>query len=313
MPELPPESVILWKYLDPTTRSSLYARCRQGTLVKLHRGAYVESHLWQDLDEDARHRARSLAVALHLGDETVFSHLSAAALWRLPRVGRWPERPHIAGPRGGGGSESTVFVRHAFGVPDRVETIDGLNVTTLATTVVDVASTTGFAHAVVVADAALRRNLHPIPGVPQTQLSRADLLDELSRISLRHGARRAGSVIDFADGRADRPGESMSRVNMDLAGITQPELQVPMLGASGKAYDVDFWWPQFNVIGEFDGKYKYTDPRYMSGRTAEQVLYDEKLREDDLRAAQHGFTRWPWATAVSPTLLRAHLARAGVR
>lgn len=75
---------------------------------------------------------------------------------------------------------------------------------------------------------------------------------------------------------------------------------------------VDFWWPDFNVIGEFDDKHKYTDPRYMNGRTAQQVLYDEKLREDDLRAASHGFTRWPWATAVSPALLRAHLAPAGV-
>lgn len=100
---------------------------------------------------------------------------------------------------------------------------------------------------------------------------------------------------------------------MHLARLTAPELQVRMLGASGKEYVVDFWWPQFNVIGEFDGKYKYTDQQYMNGRTAQQVLYDEKLREDDLRAARHGFTRWPWATAASPVLLRAHLARAGVR
>lgn len=86
-----------------------------------------------------------------------------------------------------------------------------------------------------------------------------------------------------------------------------------MVGASGKTYIVDFWWERFNVIGEFDGKYKYTDPSYMNGRSSQQVLYEEKLREDDLRAASHGFTRWPWATAISPVLLREHLRRAGVR
>jgi hypothetical protein len=100
---------------------------------------------------------------------------------------------------------------------------------------------------------------------------------------------------------------------MHLARVTAPELQVDMIGASGRRYTVDFWWPEFNVIGEFDGKYKYTDPDHMGGRTAAQVHYDEKVREDDLRAASHGFSRWGWATAISPTLLRTYLRRAGVR
>lgn len=311
MPELPRESIILSRHLDPAACKNVSARHRRDELVRLHRGAYVESEKWLSLDADAQHRARALAVAVHFGEEFVFSHLTATALWRLPRMGLLPLLPHVAGPLGGG-SRRAAFVRHGLGVPESIE-IDTLQVTTLCATVIDVAATVGFAHGVVVADAALRRNAHPVAVVPPTSLSRTQLVGDLARVSASHGAAKAARVIEFADGRADRPGESISRVSMHLAGVTPPELQVSMLGASGKVYDVDFWWPEFNVIGEFDGKFKYTDPRYMSGRTAQEVLYDEKLREDDLRAAQHGFSRWPWATALSPTLLRAHLARAGVR
>lgn len=305
------QSVILSGHLDLADRKNLLRRHSRGEVVQLHRGAYVESSIWVALDADARHRALSLAVALHFGGDPVFCQLTAAAFWRLPRIGAWPLAPHIAGAKGAA-SRTAAFVRHGTGLPRVAETIDGLRVTTLAATVVDVAASVGFAHGVVIADAALRRTLQPVEGVPRTTLVRAELEQELQRISLTHGARRACRVVQFADPRADRPGESMSRVSMLLGGVALPQVQRSLTGASGKAYTVDFFWEQFNVIGEFDGKYKYTDPAYMNGRTPQQVLYDEKLREDDLRAASHGFTRWPWATAMSPTLLRAHLARAGV-
>ncbi|WP_157155293.1 hypothetical protein [Diaminobutyricimonas sp. LJ205] len=185
--------------------------------------------------------------------------------------------------------------------------------TTLARTAVDLAATIPFGHAVTVMDAGLRRATHPRFDVPPTPLTRDELYQELDLIPLRRGRLRASRVIEFADGAADRPGESMSRVSMLLAGVTMPLLQVPITGASGRVYVVDFWWPQFNVVGEFDGRFKYTDPEYMQGRTGEQVLLDEKAREDDIRAADHGMSRWPWEVAVSPERLRAHLRNAGVR
>ena len=59
---------------------------------------------------------------------------------------------------------------------------------------------------------------------------------------------------------------------MFRAGITMPLLQVELFGASGRRYFVDFWWPEFRVIGEFDGKDKYRNPVFFGGRTAEQAL-----------------------------------------
>lgn len=78
-------------------------------------------------------------------------------------------------------------------------------------------------------------------------------------------------------------------------------------------WHVDFYWPGCQLIGEFDGKGKYTNPEFASGRTPEQILLDEKFREDDLRAMGHGFTRWGWEMAQSPARLRRQLVDAGLR
>lgn len=297
----------------PGERNAFYARVDRGELVRLCRGAYMRAAVWSTLHPDARHRALVKAVAALSSPDVVFSHSSAAALWRLPRIGSWPSQVHAVDAVATGGRSSHRLIRHAVGVPRVVDQIDGLVVTSLARSVVDLARTEPFAAAVAAADAALRRTEHPWREVPSTTLTRTDLFEELANIPLRHGTARARRVIEFADGAADRPGESLSRVSMLSAGITMPELQVPLYGASGRRYVVDFFWRKFNVIGEFDGLDKYVNPVYLRGRTSAQVLQDEKRREDDLRAAGHGMSRWEWAVAISPRRLRAQLALAGVR
>ncbi len=177
----------------------------------------------------------------------------------------------------------------------------------------DVAATNSFVEGVTALDAALRRTLHPLAGVPRTFLTREDLLREVARISLTHGRAKAMRAAEFADARADRPGESISRASMSIAGVPTPRLQVELQGVSGRWYVVDFWWPEFAHIGEFDGRSKYTDPRFLRGRTPDRALLDEKAREDDLRAAGHGMSRWTWEVALSPQRLRLLLRAAGVR
>ncbi|WP_167047241.1 hypothetical protein [Salinibacterium sp. ZJ454] len=297
----------------PGERSAFFGRARKGEFVAVARGVYVTAEQWAALDQDARYRARVKAAAAAADRMLVFSHHSATAIWELPWVGAWPEQVHVVDESAVGGRSTASVVRHTVGIPQDTVAIDGLAVTSLARTIVDMARVSSFAKAVTVADAALRRTRHPRAGVPRTFLTRDDLDQELGTVPLRHGSVKARQVIEFADGAADRPGESLSRANMRIAGLTMPQLQVPIAGASGRIYYVDFWWPEFNLAGEFDGKGKYTDPAFMQGRTPEQVLYDEKLREDDIRRADHGMSRWPWHVAISPTRLAAHLRAAGVR
>lgn len=280
------------------------------------------------MDRHEQYRARIHAAAAILAPDTVFSHESAAALWRLPWVGSWPSLVHTTGPSEPGGRSNASLFRHTTGIPPGCLNIDGLVVTPLARTVVDIARTVAFGSAVTVADAALRRTSHPldpvtaslvgagsvsVSSVPATQLTKANLVDELTLVPLCHGSAKARAVIEFSDGRADRPGESMSRVSMLRAGLPLPQLQVPLRGQSGRIWFADFWWPLHSLIGEFDGKWKYTDPEFMNGRTPEQVLLDEKYREDDLRAAGYRVSRWDWGVALSSTRLRAKLVAAGLR
>lgn len=281
-------------------RAGLYQSAKRRRVTRVQPGCYVESSYWAALTPHSRHCARAHLAALRFGEDLEFSHLTAAALWRLPVIGVWPSRVHVASPRGSGAQPTRTLFRHRLGLDPDAETIDGLRVSSLAVTVAQVAASEAFAAGVVVADAALRRH-------PDTDLGRA-----AAAIPLHHGRARALAVADFADGRADRPGESISRVSMRAAGLPMPGVQVELHGASGARYVVDFLWPQCRLIGEFDGAVKYRDPEFLRGRTPEQALADEKYREDDLRAAHHGMSRWGWTVANSPPLLAQQLRRAGL-
>ncbi len=285
-------------------RARFFAAVQRQEYVALRRGAYLPMDVWSGLSVDERYRSTVVATATLADADLLFSHHSAAALLRLPWIGRWPTQVHVTTERESGGRSSSSLRRHATGLPSAWTEVDGLAVTTLTRTVVDLARCSRFAPAVAVADAALRRD---------ASLDLPALLAELENVPLRHGSARARRVLEFADGAADRPGESLSRANMFLAGLPAPMLQQELVGASGARWTVDFYWPTYRLIGEFDGRAKYEDPRFMGGRTAQQVLYDEKLREDDLRAAGFGFSRWPWAIALSPEKLRRHLVAAGLR
>ncbi|MDY1004863.1 hypothetical protein [Curtobacterium sp. CFBP9011] len=78
---------------------------------------------------------------------------------------------------------------------------------------------------------------------------------------------------------------------------------------------VDFWISSLGVVLEFDGQQKYVDPTMLAGRDAAQVLWQEKIREDQLRALPEVRTviRVTWWHLAEPERLRALLRQHGVR
>jgi hypothetical protein len=74
----------------------------------------------------------------------------------------------------------------------------------------------------------------------------------------------------------------------------------------------DFYWEGSRTVGEFDGIAKYQKPEYLKGRTPGQVVVDEKLREDRIRATGRNVVRWMWADLWSPGELERKLSAAGV-
>jgi hypothetical protein len=119
--------------------------------------------------------------------------------------------------------------------------------------------------------------------------------------------------VEFADGLSGSPGESLSRVQMQAIGVDPPQLQVPFHDADGHIGDVDYYWPELGIAGEFDGDSKYGDARrYATHLTAQEVLLAEKRREDRLRRVVRGVVRWGWATARDRRALATLLAAQGI-
>ena len=101
----------------------------------------------------------------------------------------------------------------------------------------------------------------------------------------RRGVARIEAVAQFADGRAESPKESESRVVIAELGFAAPELQYEVFDADGLAGRADFAWPSERTLGEYDGKTKYFDEQLTGGLSPEQILWKEKRREERLRAA----------------------------
>ncbi len=100
---------------------------------------------------------------------------------------------------------------------------------------------------------------------------------------------------------------------MHLQGLPTPMLQQEFRDHRGLIGIVDFWWPEFGLIGEFDGLGKYTREEMLAGRSPAEAVVAEKLREDRLRALGPRVVRWGWETAISPPRLADTLRRAGLR
>jgi hypothetical protein len=97
-----------------------------------------------------------------------------------------------------------------------------------------------------------------------------------------------------------------------VIGCPRPLLQTPYYDRAGFIGEADFDWPDYGTVGEADGDIKYLDPGFRNGRTAEQVVLDEKIREDRFRALPRTVSRWRWAIAIRPERLRERLMTAGL-
>jgi hypothetical protein len=153
--------------------------------------------------------------------------------------------------------------------------------------------------AVAAGDAALRLGLLP-----------AGLA--LGLVAMEHwpGVRAARRVVHFLDQRSESPGESVSRVRMHLDGLPAPELQQEILGPDGRVIArVDFLWRERRLVGEFDGRVKY-GRLLRPGQSAEEVLFEEKLREDRIRDEDYGVVRWIWPDLRERYVLRDRIRRA---
>ncbi|TDE09524.1 type IV toxin-antitoxin system AbiEi family antitoxin domain-containing protein [Jiangella asiatica] len=266
-----------------------------GAWVAIRRGAYVEATVWKRMNDLELHRARCQAVLLQMAVPAVLSHTSAA-VWLGTRV--WGadlscvhvSRRDLHAPR----REAGVH-HHAGRLSEaEVRVVDGVATTTPARTALDVARTTPFESAVVTVDGILA----------ESATTSAELLEVLDTMRDWRGARAAGRVVEFADGRSESVGESRHRVQLERIGLPRPELQLNLPGPDGTDDRVDFYFEGYATIGEFDGREKY-GRLLRPGESAGDAVWREKIREDRLRDRGLQVVRSVWADLYRDDLVAA--------
>ncbi|MFD6699754.1 MULTISPECIES: hypothetical protein [unclassified Microbacterium] len=268
-------------------------------LIRVRRGRYVHADDWAVLWNEERHLLDVIAAHRNAPlPGLVFWGPSAAVLHGLPLY-RWrPEQVHaiVLGARHSRARARLML--HDVAVDQaEITNVDGIGCTTVDRTVLDLLCGASAEVGLSAADAALRSEaVQRHEQDPELAAAwRARMGERTGRIHVR-GIRKARELIRFADGRAQLPGESVSRLHLLRLGFRRVPLQTPVRGPEGEEFWLDFAFPRCHAFGEFDGQGKYRDPRLRGGREIEEIVLAEKHREDIVR----GVTGWRTVRWGSP-------------
>lgn len=282
-----------------------------GELLAVRPGIYAFQRETESLTDEQRTVVRARALCLVSDRTPVFCALTSAILRGIPVAGRLPKELHVMVEATRPGAAAGVIRHGDGGWAPRVEASGPFLLTDLARTVADVARIEPFDTAVCVSDGALARVAAPLSVAddPGTEDDEAESLRSaaLARAEpFRYGRAKANRVLEFARHRADGPGESISRIRLHQLGYSV-RLQVPVPGPRRGSH----YWIDFDVggsWGEFDGRVKYRAVEMLRGKSAADVLDDEKQREDWIRGTtQRSLARWMWEDVRSPAALGARL------
>ena len=256
-------------------------RLSRKTWRRVRRGAYAARELVSGADDLALHRLRVHAVMAAAQIDVVVSGVSAAILhgfdlWRpsLARVQLTSENDTAR-------LERDVHHHQAELLPEDVVVVNGLRVTSIARTLVDIARASDFEQGVVAADSALR-----LLECPST-----DLRPLIDRYGQWPGGRRLARMFNFADGRADNVAESRTRVLLHTALLPPMTPQVFIYDERYALLGIaDLVALGHGTLVEFDGRAKYG----IDGRDVRGQLIAEKVRSDRLADLGYEISRAMW-------------------
>lgn len=213
--------------------------CQRGILVRRYRGVYAVGTSRLSV------RGRLLAAVLACGDQTLVSHRSAAALWRLSDL---YEPLDVIRPRGGESRRPGIRI-HRPREFERIawQHLHGIPVTSAAQTLFDLASVVKLEDLEDMAAAAQRRRL----------ITAENLRDVLAANAWRPGATTFGALVEELDLDVLKTRSRMERRIIRLcvaAGIKRPQP-----GAMVEGFEVDLFWEEEKLIVEFDSRGFHSD------------------------------------------------------
>lgn len=204
-------------------------------LHALHLGVYAVGH------KHLTPRALWLAALLACGETSLLSHRSAAALWKIAflELGRID----ILIPGRGTRFRPGIAIRRTRNLPDGDRTeIDGIPVTTLPRTLLDLAA--------IASHLQLRKAV--------AEAARQELLDVPSLVALcdsRSGCRGTGDLRRIALEQRGPISATRSPPETDFLavcirrGLPTPAVNVPLAG-----YEADFFWRPADLVVEVDSR-----------------------------------------------------------
>ena len=154
------------------------------------------------------------------------------------------------------------------------DAVGRLRVTSPERTWLDLARTRSLGAALMAGDAALRSGRMTLDGAIQ-------MLAECGGL---RGVSKAALALEHLSPLRESPLESDSWAYFVRHRLPLPQMQVDLFDEHGRFLGrADYWWEDARLVGECDGRSKYTDV---------EVLYAEKRREDAIRAPGNAVIRW---------------------
>lgn len=259
-----------------------------GRLHRVRRGIFVEHGAWQSATPWVRYRFLVRGVLLARPGWGA-SHHAAIVLHGLPMHGVDLALVDVA-------AEVRTSKRRVGTHVHRLETdlveATGLPAVPVAHACAVLAAASGVESGVVSMDGALHAKA----------CSAEELGAAVGALGERRGIARAREALLLADGAAESPGESRTRVL--LSGLEVPvRSQVDLYDADGHIGRVDLLVGD-RVVVEFDGMVKY------EGADGREALAREKRREERLRDAGYRVVRVVWSELRRPDAVLARVRAA---
>jgi hypothetical protein len=224
--------------LTVLTPKALEVGVRAGKLIRVRRGAYALKPPGVPV--------RLAALDLASGARVVACMQTAAQMYGFDTEP--DDRLHILDPGIRMRPSSELMVHQRIGAPLRK--IQGRLATAPAWTAVEIARTIRRSRALAVLDAALH-----VECCTSAELSAA--VDEQKG---RRGIVHVRELVELADGRAESPMESEARLVFIDGGLPLPELQYEIVDLHGNLWRVDFAWPDYKVVAEYDSVEWHANP-----------------------------------------------------
>lgn len=256
-------------------QNALKGMTNGSVITRPYPGMFARAPSWDALTVSERH-LRMMRTLARMHPDWVFCVPSAALVLGFDVSNSCMHRLHLV-CSGEASRRNTASVMWHHLRDMKVMTVGGMRVSSAERTIVDCMRWLDFSRGLAIADSALR-----VCAKDQDWLlACCHAVDRRT-----YGLRQAKLVAAYADARAESGGESIARAAMIEEGFSLPMLQVEIPDPlSSTPHRVDFLWTLADgrwVLGEFDGREKYRNPRMTRGKDAVDVLADERLRESHL-------------------------------